>query len=496
MGVTLYITLVLVFCLLIAFAYFIVAIKSINTIERTNDFFISNERLSAGAVFATLYAAEMSVATVFIAFFQLAPLLGYILIASIFTFALGQTVLWTIIPKIRESAPGAMTMAGFVGQRFDSSALRKVIAYTSILGFVGLFVTEIVVGARVISAVVGNEQIYWPCVAAIFIFIVFYTLMGGFRNVVATDKIQVALVLGSVFIIALLAISLGSKSPDEPLINSELPKFSSIGFTFFLSLVVINILYPLVDIAAWQRISAAKSTEAARSGFFIGILIFIFTWSAILFAALALSENSGLDNVGGLATSFSNWASSGVLQTIASALGVSFLMAALLSAGDIFLIVAAQAWTLDIKRNISSDEALQNISLSSARRSVLLMAVFGVLLVAFVTSIGFKVADLVFVVYGSTVALLPAVLIAMYKKQISYKLKVASIISICVGVIYGWVYGVLAIKSQDGGVFERLFSAVNFIPGFATSYNAPIAAVVSSVVLLIVLTPLIPNKKL
>ena len=470
-----YLLLVGIFCVVALTAYFAVCVRSAARIESSEEYFISPKRLSSGSVFATLYAAEMSIATVFIAFFQLAPFLGYILLASVVTFAIGQGVLWAAIPKIRASTQGSGTLAGFVGSSFSSVFLRRTVAGISILGFVGLFVTEIVVGANLISAVSGGAGAYWPAVLVIFTFVLLYTLLGGFQNVVATDRLQVALIIGAVIALTIMAISIGSPAAGVPLIDPQLPAIGGIGLTFLGSLVVINILYPLVDMAAWQRVTAAKDTSSARNGFLIGIALFLVTWGATLFAGLALSENAGQDVAGGLAYNFQMWASQGTMQTVLAALGVSALMAALLSAGDVFLIVAAQAWVKDIVG--ARETGTTAVSMKRARRAVLLMAALGVLLVTLIMWIGFTVADLVFVVYGSTVALLPTVLASFFRKAPSKTFRLAAILSSLSGVVLGWIYGIAAIRSATDALSLQVFTAINFIPGDASPYNAPIMAV-------------------
>jgi Na+/proline symporter len=465
--------------------YFSVAAKSVRTIRSTDDFFIFSRRLSGGSVFATLFAAEMSIATVFIAFFQLAPILGFQLFVAIFTFAAGQAIIWLAIPRIKAANQSRYTLAKYIGAVYGSTTIRTLVSLVSIIGFAGLFATEIVVGSKIVAALFVGKFVYFASVFAVFFIVTFYTMLGGFRNVVATDRIQTVLVLSAIILIGSVAFLIGRPVGNEPYIAPAIPGINGLSWTFVLSLFIINTLYPLVDMAAWQRIGAAESVEAGRQGFGYGIGMFLITWTIILTSAMVLSEYSTRDETGGLVASFQEFASRGIIETVIAAFGVAALAGALLSAGDTFLIAATQSFVMDISRRqmfdsqLDLDDVVRYRTLVHARQVVLAIAIFGAGLAVLLSEFGFQVADLVFVIYGSTVALFPtiATALSLNDSEAVKRLSGAATCSVVVGILGGWVYGILAIGATQNPRAAAIMEYLKLMPGSPSAYNAPIIAV-------------------
>lgn len=80
--------------------YLFIAREDAPRIGSASDFFLYQRKLGRRQVFGTFYASGMSLATVFIAFLQLAPFLGLGLIWAAIFYAGGHLVLWLLIPKI------------------------------------------------------------------------------------------------------------------------------------------------------------------------------------------------------------------------------------------------------------------------------------------------------------------------------------------------------------------------------------------------------------
>lgn len=499
-----------VLVLVVLVAYLSVAFRSLRTMESIDDFFIYNRKLRDTSVFSATFSAEMSLATVFIAFMTLAAIMGLNLVFAMITFVAGQFVLWLTIPAVKRKVFWGETLQTFLGESFSSPTLRRIASATSVLGFIGLFSTEILVGTTLFTGLTGHSKDHAPIVAFVAALVVFYTTLGGFKSVVVTDRWQAAGVILVVAVLVFSAFNIGGNS-NHQLIAPSLLKLH-FDPLLILNFLIINTLYPICDMSAWQRIAAARDSETARRGFFAALISFFITWSAIIFAALALTEYTGGATDGtALIKPLELLANTGLTGTIVVGLALAALSAAMLSTGDTFLIAASQSLSIDIlaadffaekreKERVASesDLSLEGNSetdssrvvittlrqevyagvpatkvLFQARLSIVAMATVGVLAFGFLMNIGFAVADFVFVVYGSTIALLPAIVGAFMitSESLRGKLATYSIMSLVLGLAAGWAYGVAAVTGS-GPKLPLI--------GDASAYNSPTVALIVS----------------
>ena len=326
-----------------------------------------------------------------------------------------------------------------------------------------------------------------PVVAFVAAIVVFYTTLGGFKSVVATDRWQAVGVFFVVAVLVFCAFAIGGAG-DGPLISQEVRSIP-VAPLLLVNFLIINALYPLCDMSAWQRIAAAKDQDTARRGFLAAIISFLFTWGLLIFSALALIEvTSGATEGGAIIRPLTLLAEQSLLGTVIVGLALAALAAAMLSTGDTFLIAAAQSFSIDLwnrsyfeeKRQAEQErERLGGVApeeiepllprfaaetyagksasqvLFSARFAIVIMATAGVITFAYLRSIGFAVADFVFVVYGSTVAIFPAIVGAFIisDEKLRHRLGGIAIGSLAFGLVAGWAYGIAAVQ----GVAPELF---------------------------------------
>jgi Na+/proline symporter len=250
--------------------------------------------------------------------------------------------------------------------------------------------------------------------------------------------------------------------------------------------------------SAWQRVIAAKNEKIAKSGVFRSILLFVATWSFILFAALSLSENHQLDATGGLIANLLIFGSISWFYSFLSALAFAALIAAMVSTADTFLIAAGQTISMDIsdkdffeKSEISSEENKyensddlympvdDNKVINRTRIYMLFLSLVGLGLCVWLKFIGFKVAELVFAVYGSTLSLVPVVLLALFttNKSLLSNISNFAVVSILSGIICGWGYGILSVlQLAPETILSSLVHIFDKIIGQPSPYNAPTVA--------------------
>lgn len=170
----------------------------------------------------------------------------------------------------------AFSQAEMVGQRFGVAA-RRVVALAVALVFLVWGGAEIYVAANLLAPGLGIPR----AVAAGGIALVVggYAAMGGFRAIVATDRMQFALVAGVLLLASGCAIVALARA-DAPLDFSAFE--GSLSGQPFLSLFAPGLALVVVSFIAyvpsglfepdlWLRVQAARSERAARGGVALAI---------------------------------------------------------------------------------------------------------------------------------------------------------------------------------------------------------------------------------
>lgn len=464
----------------LTYSYFLwIAGTSVRQIQSADDYFITGRRLKTGSFFATLYAAEMSIATVFIAFFDLASFLGFQLLTAVFTFTIGQFMLSRLAPRIKHANHSKLTLPGVLGERYQSRAVRIVALTTIAVGFGGLFATEILVGAQLVRPLF-NADAYVVVLLFMATLVTFYTALGGFKNVIRTDRYQTVFVATGIVALVIAAISL-SDTPAETLKISA-AKGVIPSLSLVINFLIINVAYPLVDLAAWQRIAAASDEGTAKRGGGLGASAFFVCWVTILISAIVIVGATNKTGADAIFSSFMLSAQISLWHGLIAGIGLGALLAALLSAGDIFLITATQSICMDATRHkyflASPDQSSQEHDgevLAHARKLTFIIALISLVVVGGLMCIGARVSDLVFVLYGSTTALLPAVVLLLAKPNTSlHRYSFAAVASSVLGICIGWLYGVLSLIGSDA--IKSILSFIDPVPGPVSTYNAACVA--------------------
>lgn len=488
----------ILFSIMTAFYYLMVGAKESKNIKVVSDFHLYKKQLNAGQVFGTFYASGMSLATVFIAFMQLTPFLGIKLVWAAVFYSMGHVLLWFLIPKIKNATENNNTLHGYLFQRFSSNFLRNSASLSTIIGFLGVFATELLVGSLIFGALIGSEAAYWLAFVTLSCITIAYSLLGGFRAVVKTDRVQSTAVIGASIAIAFIAYFYG-KDESGVLIPEELMSSFMMPGLLMVNFFLINVLFPIIDMSAWQRVSASESVASAKTGVIKAVIMFMITWGLILFAGMSLSEFSSNDATGGLIFSLTLFAKESVVTALIAGLIFAGFVAALVSTADTFLIASGQTISMDVvdkqfyeKTMIPSEEnGLENEEIkviNKTRLWMLISSIIGLLVCVVLKLVGFSIAELVFAVYGSALALVPVVVFALFTpKNISLaKYGFAGGLSVLVGVVIGWTYGMLSVlEFNEGELIYSLAHVLDPILGAPSAYNSPTVAIISAFVMLL-----------
>ena len=225
-------------------------------------------------------------------------------IGAITGYALGQAtpfLAMTVLGKrLRKIMPEGNSLTQFVYARYGSKMLKIVLVLSLFYVFIYLC-AEVTAIAKIVNLIAGVEL--WKTSLLILISTLIYTLRGGLKISIITDKLQFIII--SIFLILIfyyLFIS-GEVNISSELISLKAgnlidPKYFSgytAGITFFIAVFATN----LFDQGIWQRVYAAKSDQDLQksfvNSFFIVLpVILILGFCGIIAVSLGQSKDPSI----------------------------------------------------------------------------------------------------------------------------------------------------------------------------------------------------------
>jgi len=428
-----------------AFVYFFISFKIFRNTTRLSDHLpIAGEgreaRVATSKEFSSAtVATTISLATVVLVFSELASYMGTWLYWTAITTATGiwvvrksSSVIWRRLAEKREWRP---TLHEFLGASYSSPLLSKGAAMCTCFG------------SRFFSALVPAVP-FWVALLIIAGIGVGYTMLGGFRAVIVTDRIQMAAIWGAVVALGMLVLirvhDVGGVGNLVKALPPSVYNFSSRDglLSFLIGIAVINIPTFLADMSIWQRIAASKDESTVSEGLGGSVIGAIFSWMAFATIACLIvgivpikeGENPLLTFIKVIGTNFNFVGSIGLV------VGITGLYAASLSTASTQLIAASHAIHTDILgiRNESRSELIMS------RIIIGLSSVVSIAVVEGLQFLGFTIADLVFAVYGAQLGMVPVVVVALISKSTQlHQLNQIATYSVFLGFFGGWGAAIL-----------------------------------------------------
>ena len=237
------------------------------TANRSVGTFSLTSSLIASALGAWILFAPASAAT----WGGIGAVIGYALGAAfpmIFLIFLGK--------KIRKEFPKGSTLIQFLRKRFDKS-LFKLILLMSIFYMFIFLCAEITAIAILINYISGTTL--WITALIILVGTLTYTLYGGLRASIFTDKVQSVIILFLLLISVIYLISFNGEQFTFNFIKKKNPHLLSLnyipnytaGLTFFIAVAATNLFHQ----GNWQRIYAAKNNQILKKSLIISFLSII-----------------------------------------------------------------------------------------------------------------------------------------------------------------------------------------------------------------------------
>lgn len=397
-------------------------------------------------------ATTISLATVILAYAELAGYMGTWLFWTVITTSVGILVVRFAAPiiwrKLASRGPLRPTLHEFLGDAYDSGLLVKGAALCTSLGFIGALAVELTVASRFLVGLVPSLPT-WLALVLLCGIGVGYTMLGGFRAVVLTDQIQMLAIWLAVIALGLLIVhgisSLGGISVALGNVPATVFDFSwreGLG-AFLVGIAIINIPTFLGDMSIWQRIAASTDETTVRDGLRGSVVSALLSWGALAAIACALvSLVVPKDGENPLLTFLLQEAATGKL-VIGGLLFVTItgLYGASLSTASTQLIAAGHSIHTDLLRATQDrgQMAVSRVELTYSRIILAFSAIIAILIVEGLRILGFSIADLVFAVYGSQLGLVPVVIAAISLPETRLKMMgSAATTAILGGFAAGW----------------------------------------------------------
>lgn len=408
----------------------------------------SSKEFSAATV-----ATSISLATVILAYTELAGFFGLWLLWTVLTTTIGLLLLRAAAPVIwrRLNAFGAQrpTLHEFLGERFDSPILPRAAALCTALGFLGALAVELSVGSRFLVGLAPSVPA-GPAVALLAAIGVGYTLLGGFRAVVVTDRLQMHAIWATIAVLAALLlwqifVQMGPRN-----FAAQVPS-SAVDFSwreglgaFLLGIALINIPTFLGDMAMWQRISGSRDEKTVTEGLTKSTIGAAASWTTLALIACAVAVLSPVkEGANPLAVYLGELGSSGgALAALAFFVIVAGLYAATLSTASTLLMAAGHTLHTDLLRAGHDKTELSGSSLELRVSRILLVAVAAaaVVIVEALQAVGYTISDLVLAVFGAQLGLVPVVLLALFvDNRLTKRIGSYAAVGALAGFASGWL---------------------------------------------------------
>ena len=237
------------------------------TANRNIGFFSLTTSLVASALGAWILFGPASAAT----WGGIGAVIGYSLgtaFPMIFFISLGK--------KIRKEFSKGSTLIEFLRKRFNQSLFKLILLMIVFYMFVFLC-AEVTAVAILINYISGTKL--WITALIILVGTLIYTLYGGLRASIFTDKIQMVVIVALFFISVFYLTSftgdkfsfsfIKEKNP-QLLSGNYIPNYTA-GLTFLIAVAATNLFHQ----GNWQRVYAAKNNEILVKSLIVAFIVIV-----------------------------------------------------------------------------------------------------------------------------------------------------------------------------------------------------------------------------
>jgi len=178
--------------------------------------------------------------------------------------------------KIRKVFPRGRTLTEFINYKLGKKLFKLILILSVFYMFIFLC-AEVTAVSMLVNYISGTPL--WLTATLVIVTTLVYTLYGGLRASILTDKLQFFIVLILLFICAYYLFSLNSDSisfrvvqtNSQHLLSSKyIPNYTA-GLTFFIAVAATNLFHQ----GNWQRVFAAKNNVVLKRSLWVSFIIII-----------------------------------------------------------------------------------------------------------------------------------------------------------------------------------------------------------------------------
>lgn len=389
-------------------------------INKPSDFFWYPEGMSSEKLRDSLTASNISVGSAIFAFLSFGYSYKLAAFISPLTWLLGFFILYKVFPRIENSEK--RTLHGFLANRYDSRFIGYFVSLLSIIGFLGTYGIEILVGIKIANVLFPNvSSIY--IILGLSLVVCTYTALGGFKAVIDTEKMQLWFSYVGIAVVFGFLISHNENVLSLETLASDHWGFSNLSVLFVLSLIVVNVPWQLIDMSVWQRVCSMRDQKDIKKGLSQSIYSIGISWCVLI--SLGVLLNYFPDFTAPSNNDYGSLLLSYLQEPWAFALFAAGCFAALVSTADTLLIASIQTFVFDILYPSHSLKTIEDTNdpekmkglLRYGRKMVYLFGLISPLFIYLVSIVIPGVLDLFFLVYSAQIILLIPICVAIFRKD-------------------------------------------------------------------------------
>ena len=214
-------------------------------------------------------------------------------VGAVIGYAAGQSFVFLyfskIGEKIRKILPDATSLTEVIEKRYDQKVLKLILILTILYLYV-YFCAEVTAISKVVNLILGTPL--WLTAALTIVSTLVYSLKGGLKISIITDKFQFWIIIIFLFIIFIILnqkidfLSLSLITSKSSNLSIGFGGFTA-GLTFFIAVFATN----LFDQGIWQRVHASKNIQVLKKGFTAAFYIVFITILLLGFVGIFASLN-------------------------------------------------------------------------------------------------------------------------------------------------------------------------------------------------------------
>jgi SSS family transporter len=276
-----------------------------------------------------------------------------------------------VAPKLRRF--GAMTVADYVGKRFDSERARTLAAVLIILTYTIYLTAQFQASGEISMAIFGIEPIY--AMLALIGSTAFYTLLGGVRSSSYVDFLQTMLMILGLFLgLPVLLSTVGGLQPLGEHLASIDPRITGWWFSWR-EVAAVSIAFGFTLAAApyeMTRFYSMRDVRTVRYAIGISIAIQAIIGSSVMVLGLGMR---GIFPVLPSPDQASSILASSVMPPLAGALFLVGMISAIMSTVNSILIVTAGAFSHDLYARLVNPRATERQLLAVNRIAIVVLGI-------------------------------------------------------------------------------------------------------------------------